>query len=304
MTPSTSRMRLAQRLLAGALALGGISLIASCGGIPPSPKELAAQDKDSRAKQVMRVADATRDGGDLKSAIALYQRAAQMRPDWPLPLIAIGKVAVALGDHRVAAESYRKAIALDPNNLSARLGYGKVLLALNRPDLAVAEFKEAVRIAPKDYRVYNGLGVAFDLLAEHQNAQRQYMEGLVIAPDNLSLRNNLALSMALVGDFDEATRVLKEIVSDPIATPRYRQNLALVYGLAGKMDMAAAIARADLSEKDVQNNLARYEAIRSMPGPDKARAIFGISPEVVTIPHEATATSKSDEATDAPPQKP
>ncbi|MCH8038427.1 MAG: hypothetical protein IIC53_15070, partial [Proteobacteria bacterium] len=88
----------------------------------------------------------------------------------------------------------------------------------------------------------------------------------------------------LTGDFDEATRILREIAADPLATVRNRQNLALVYGLAGQPAKAAKIARMDLDEAAVRNNLAYYETLRALSGHAKATAVLGRYGEGVNAP--------------------
>ncbi len=58
--------------------------------------------------------------------------------------------------------------------------------------------------------------------------------------------------------------------------PRARRNLALVYALAGADEQAAAVARADLKEWQVQNNLLYYDLLQGLSGRELAAAVFGV----------------------------
>ena len=92
------------------------------------------------------------------------------------------------------------------------------------------------------------------------------------------------MSLALAGAFDESIEMLRELAAAPGATPRVRQNLALVYGLAGQPERAAAVARIDLDEASVRNNLAYYQALRGLSGRSRAAAILGRHGHGDTLP--------------------
>lgn len=228
-----------------------------------------------QAEQLYRVANTTRAGGDLAAALVLYQRANAAKPNWPAPVLAIGETASTLGAHEDARNAYTEAAKLEPDSLDAQLGIGKASLSLNDPKKAIAAYTKATALAEdKDHRPFNGLGVAQDLLGDHAAAQKSYRKGLDRASDNITLLNNLGLSLALQGDFATAIQVLGELAADPASTARSRQNLALIYGLSGDDARAAKIARLDLTEEQVNNNLARYKELRALPSNDRVRKIL------------------------------
>lgn len=252
-------------------------VLEACSGPPPGDEDFDSGNRAGRAAQLMRVADATRQGGNLVSALALYRRAHEAEPETVDPLIAIGNTATAVGAFQEAAEAYRKALQLAPENGAVRRGYGKVLIALERPELALDQFRAALLLNNKDVEAYNGLGVAHDLLGEHEAAQDYYLDGIERAPDNIPIRNSYGLSLALAGNYQEAIRVLTEIANDPVATPRNRLNLALVHGLAGRADKAAEIQRRDLTDAEIRRNIEYYERLRTLSPDDRRAAILGFS---------------------------
>jgi tetratricopeptide (TPR) repeat protein len=216
-------------------------MLSSCSGQVPTQKEIDQDILESRAAQLVRVADTTRTGGDLANAMQLYRRAATMRPDWPVPLLRLGETALGAGLYEDAYNAYQSASAL----------------------------------APGETLALNGTGIALDLMGRHEEAQERYISGLEKAPENMVLRNNLGLSLALAGNFKEATDLLEAAATNPKAGPRTRHNLALVYGLAGDDTKARQTVANDLSQAEITNNLAFYARLRAMSPDQQSKAVFG-----------------------------
>jgi len=251
-----------------------IYFVAACAGAVPTEKEIRADNSKSRAAQLMRIAETTRQGGDLKSALALFQRAHAMEPEQVAPLLAIGETAQALNLYNEAVRAYDDVLQKNQNTPEALLGAGKALISLDRPLLASDHYRKLISLAPRDYRGYNGLGVSMDLQGLHADAQVQYHQGLEIAPGTLSLKKNLALSLSFEGKHDQAIAILAPYVDDPLSDAKLRQNLALIYGLSGDMENAAKLAARDLDPRSVKNNLAFYERLRSSTGREKAKSVY------------------------------
>ena len=230
---------------------------------------------EQNEQTMLKVADETRAGGDLSNAISLYRRAHEMDPRDPVPLARAGDTLAQMQAYTEAADAYQAALAIAPNDPDIHRGFANVLLALGKPQLALAHLEIAVSKNSGDARIYNALGVAHDLAGRHDLAQEDYRKGLAIAPDQVSLRNNLGLSQALSGDFKGGIATLSELVSRRGATARSRQNLALVYGLAGDDVHAALVARTDLDEASVKNNLAYFTLLRSLDDVGRTAAILG-----------------------------
>ena len=224
---------------------------------------------------MLKVADETRAGGDLGNAIGLYRRAHEMAPRDPVPLARAGETLAQMQRYTEAADAYQAALTVAPDDPELHRGFANVLLALGKPQLALAHLEIAVAKNSGDARIYNALGVAHDLAGRHDQAQQDYRRGLALTPDQPSLRNNLGLSQALSGDFNGAIATLSDLASRPGATPRNRQNLALVYGLAGDNTHAALVARTDLDEAAVHNNLAYFTLLRSLDDVGRTAAILG-----------------------------
>lgn len=212
---------------------------------------------------VVRVADMTREEGDLAGAAGLYQKAHEIDPTNPTPLIQLGQTLAKMGSPGGAAQAYRAALQLDGTNADALRGLATAMLNTNDPEGAIAQYEKALDTG-EDYRLYNGIAVAYDMLGDHASAQTYYRTALQLSPGNLELNNNLALSLALEGRYQEAIPLLEQAVADPMATARFRQNLAFIYGLAGERDRARQLAERDLDAATVERNMTYFEVLKGM----------------------------------------
>lgn len=237
------------------------------GGLPPPDTDPVSADGNKAAKStgaaLLKAADDALARGDLVTAIGLYRRAIRFAGSTPYPFLGLGNALMAAGSAADAAEAYSSALGRDAKNVDALLGLGNALATQRQLELAANKYQAVLRIDPREIRAYNGLGVVLDKSGDFEGAQATYRQGLAVDPEDLRLMNNLGLSLAFSGQYDEAITVLRSLAFGPNASPRHRQNLAMAYGLAGRTDEAAEIARMDLDEASVQQNLSTYAALRA-----------------------------------------
>jgi len=213
-------------------ALMSSMALSSCAELVKNIEEMQADDKQARAAQLMRIANSTRDGGDLNSALALYQRAHSFAPEDLPPLLAIGGTAYRLGLHDQATKAYELATKIAPESIEAHSGYGKTLIALGQPQDAIPHFETVTGLAVDQYGGFNGLGVAYDMLGRHGDAQAQYQKGLdqsktcaEIEPDYAWCYNNIGLGYLFLGFKDLGIQNLQKAVAlDPL-TFVFQDNL-------------------------------------------------------------------------------
>lgn len=248
-------------LLRCAAALALAAALSGCADNTHSPSPGAPDNGAVTSDTIMRVADATRQSGDLPQAIGLYQRASQLDPKNPKPLEDLAGIYSQLRMPRDAAQAWLAVLALDPKNTDAMRGLANAELQTGDTAGAIKNLQAAQAIKP-DWRNENSLGVAYDMAGDHASAVKAYRDGLAMDAGNLQLTNNLGLSLALAGDYAQALPLLETSARDPRSTPRMRQNLALAYGLSGDDKKAAEVAKQDLDDKAVQENLGYYEFLR------------------------------------------
>lgn len=269
----TTILRLAA-LAAVPLLLGGCSHPSGwLGQMAAMPQAKEAPDLETG----LRIAAATRNGGDNQAAITLYRQMVGAYPRSTRPLLGLGDSLYESRAFDEAVSTYEAALRLDAAAPDAHVGIGRVQLARNLPADALASFDRALALAPALPAALNGRGVALDLLGRPEEAREMYRLVLAQQPGNRGAQNNLALSELLSGNTDHAIEMLKELTADRSAgLPRVRQNLALALGMAGRMDAAAEVAQMDLGPEAVKENLTYYAMLRSLDGHGRtARAVNG-----------------------------
>jgi Flp pilus assembly protein TadD len=291
-------------LLAGVLMLGACAhtVKTSVQGVGPEnasdAQPVTEVTKDQVAQSLVRVADSLRENGDYKTAIGVYERARQTDPKNFELSLGLAKSLWAVGDWEDAGRAFEDAHAIDPHNKEARIGIANALIATGRLDEAIDQFKSLMVDIPEEPKVYSGLGIAYDLKGDHKDAQLRYGMGLEVAPKNTALTNNLAVSFALEKDFSTAEELLKTMPDNP----KTRQNLALVFGLADKPQEAAKMARMDLNEEDVANNLDYYRYLRGLNPKAQAEAI--LLGHTTSVQPQAQAANSAAEPPPAVPTVP
>ncbi len=243
-------------------AVAGLLVLAACGG--PVEREQGVLSEDSAS--LLRVAENARQAGDPGAAIPLYRRAAQLSPESPVPWVALGETLNAMAAYGEADTAFREALILAPDDVPALVGHGTALTGLSQPHLALAKFRAALDLASRAEvpGLHNAIGVAHDMLGNADAAQASYRTGLDLTRNDLALLSNLGLSLALSGKYRDAIATLERAVALPGAGVRHRQNLALAYGLAGQTEDAARLARTDLDEQLVLQNLSYYAILRDL----------------------------------------
>jgi len=206
-------------------------------------------------------------------------------------------VAEAEGDYAAAANHYRNLMGRQPNDVDATLGLARNLrysggakLAIEildksaptfgdrvpfvvergKANLAVGNVNEAIGFLAtarakdeQNWEIHAALGIAYDLTEAFAKARESYDRALQLSKDNPVVLNNMAISAALSGDVERAIATLENAPLAARHSPQIRQNLALFYGIKGDMEKAEALAKMDLDEASVRNNLAVFSRFRA-----------------------------------------
>ena len=275
-------VRLISLLAAGSL-LGACAQGAGGGG-RGSPERLAARSASA---------------GDFQTAAAFYQQAFDENPRSIDALVGLGRSYTGLGQYARAEQALVEAQKRKPNDPDVLLELARTQISAGKAQSALDNLDIAQRKRPRDLQIITARGIALDRLSRHAEAQETYRRGLAIDPTNFVLMTNLGLSLGLSGHTAEGIGMLRELVRDGAATARTRGNLALVYGLAGHERDASATLSVDLTQSQIQNNLAYYRTLREMLRQGKPIGNLD-APSAASTPRPTKAASASV----APPAAP
>ncbi len=100
-----------------------------------------------------------------------------------------------------ALASYDQALALNPDYADAIANRGNALLALDRHQEALASYDKAVDIRPDHADAYSNRGNALLSLKRYDEALTSYSHAIVLRPDNAEAHLNEGVCRLMLGDF-------------------------------------------------------------------------------------------------------
>ena len=207
----------------------------------------------------MRVAERTDNERDRAIAIGLYQRAHEIDPSQPEPLLRLVGYYRDMGYEGQVTEAYRRLTEIAPKEPDHHLEYGFQLLRSDKVYEARQSFLRALSLK-ESVRGFNATGVTYDMAGDRAAAQGFYRRALKIDSAYLPARGNLGLSLALSGDHQTAIALLEETVAMPNASPNHRRMLATAYGLSGDMASASRVSGSNFDGQALAENLKLYGA--------------------------------------------
>jgi tetratricopeptide (TPR) repeat protein len=152
------------------------------------------------------------DLGRHEEAIAAYQRAIELDPEYASPHNGLGNVYDDLGRHEEAIAAYQRAIELDPEYASPHNGLGNVYYQQGRHEEAIAAYQRAIELDPELASPHNGLGNVYDDLGRHEEAIAAYQRAIELNPELAYPHNNLGDTYLQLGRLEEAQSEFQERV--------------------------------------------------------------------------------------------
>ncbi len=234
-----------------------LSVMAGCATEKPK------KDESAVTSTLFDAAFSAERSNDYKSAIQYYQKLILRVPDDPDIALALARNLRYIGAENEALGVLENTDYLDNQSTRYLIEYSKTKIALGKSEEAIEKLNQAVAQTPDNWEVHSLLGIAYDLIDEFAKAQASYEQALPLSSDNPVIYNNMAISAALSGDIDKAIAILNGVPRLTRNSPQLRQNLAFFYGIKGDVKSAEALARKDLDEEAVQQNLKIYSQFRA-----------------------------------------
>jgi tetratricopeptide (TPR) repeat protein len=163
-----------------------------------------ARFRPARGEFYSDLADAYRQGGQTKKAVALYQEACSRNPEgWPA-FFGLGVALANTGDFGKAAAALRRARSLAPWQTEIVKSLAGVLADAGKAQEAIATLREAAAADPDSGDLRNNLGAALLRAGELKGAEEALREAVRLRPEVAAMRVNLASLVARRGRFPEA----------------------------------------------------------------------------------------------------
>jgi tetratricopeptide (TPR) repeat protein len=154
-----------------------------------------------RAISEHNLAAALQESGRIDDAIAHYNRALTIQPDYAPAFNNLGTALMSKGDIPAAVAAFRESFRLQPRSTQARellaeahYDFGTALLERGALPKAEASLLEAVRLNPEKAEAHNNLGIALAQMGRLQEAIDHWRRALAIKPGFADAQRNLALA--------------------------------------------------------------------------------------------------------------
>jgi len=226
------------------------------------------------------------DPGRLPEAIAQYQAALAIKPDYARARTDLGNALSKIGRLQEAVAQYQAALRLEPDAAIPHNNLGNALSQIpGRLPEAIAEYQAALRFEPNYAEAHNNLGSAYaQMPGRMPDAISEFETALRINPDYAQARTNLDLARALPRnetnsaevEYNQAVALLKtgreaEAIPHLEAALRFEPNFADAHynlgvalsGIPGRMPEAIRHLEAALRIKpdpELQQLVSRLRA--------------------------------------------
>jgi tetratricopeptide (TPR) repeat protein len=142
--------------------------------------------------------------GNLTQAIASFDRAIALDPQYFPAYIERGNVKDGMGDFDGAAADYTIAISIDPRSAAAYYNRGTVMSKSGNHQAAVSDYNMAIGIDPQYAQAYMNRGNELDDLGNSAGAIDSYNRALQLKPNYALAYLNRGIAYGRAGNRDRA----------------------------------------------------------------------------------------------------
>ena len=183
--------------------------------------------------------------GEFDAAIADYDHAIALDPNYQDAFFGRGAAKRAKGDDDGAIADYSRAIELFPADGTSYGGRGAAKVAKGDDDGAISDLSMAIGLNPRDAISFLYRGSARFGKRDFTGALADYDQGIALAPDNVAAYGSRGVAKDVLGDFEGARAdYAKSIELNPARATYVRFRLALILRRQGADDTAAGLGAA------------------------------------------------------------
>jgi len=191
---------------------------------------------------------ALREAGDLPAALDTFEKAAQLRADWPMPHFMAGNIGLQLKQYEAAAAHFETAVKLAPHTTRFQFALGSAYTLLNNQTRAVKVYEDLLEEYPHDPVAINNLAVAYAKSGQKlEQAVALIRRAAAAFPHNPEIQDSFGLICTAAGLPQEAIPALQQVIR---AVPQHglaHYHLAQALLATGRQTDASAELRAALA---------------------------------------------------------
>ena len=230
-------------------------------------RALSSRDHDQvrlRARVQQHGRGASGEGAGAE-AIASYERALTLRPDYPEAHYNLANAFLDHGNVDEAIDHFRRALDSMSRSADVHNNLGIALAANGQSDEAIAAFREALRLEPDSSKTHRNLGDALMSEGMQADAIAHLRRAVQLDPDDASARYDLGSVLLEAGMFEEATDQLHTALELMPDSAEAHNNLGIALASQGELDEAIEqfqqALRLQPAFVDAQRNLAKLRSL-------------------------------------------
>jgi len=207
--------------------------------------------------------------GQIDEAIAHCRKAVEIQPKFAKAHFNLGNALSQKGIVDEAIAHYQKALEIKPSYVRAHVNLGNALLGRGRGEEAIIHFQRALAIEPHHVGASQNLGVALHGLGRDAEALLAWRHVLKIEPNRVPVLNLSAWILATSPDpsiRDGAEAIALAEYAARLSSgrdPAILDTLAAAYAEAGRFSEAVQCAQLALSLASDQGNTAQINFLRT-----------------------------------------
>ncbi|MCE2698620.1 MAG: tetratricopeptide repeat protein [Anabaena sp. 49633_E8] len=147
-----------------------------------------------------------------QEALATYEKAIDIKPDYPQALYGQGKALFQLKKYQESLIAYDQAIQIQPNYLEAWTNRGFVLVRLKRYSEAIATVDKALQLKNDEPQIWQLKGDIFIKISQYNDAIKAYEQAINFQADNPELWYKKGLAFQNLKQYEEAITAYKKTV--------------------------------------------------------------------------------------------
>jgi predicted O-linked N-acetylglucosamine transferase (SPINDLY family) len=151
--------------------------------------------------------------GELTKAIAVYERALAIDPEYFEGYLQLGNTWQRLGDSDRAIAAYQRALGMRPNHAGLMSNLAAALTTVARFDEAIAMCRRAIEADGCLGAAHNNLGNALRRRGQVDESLTAYRKAIELGSDSADACSNLATALKDNGQIDEAIDLYRRAVS-------------------------------------------------------------------------------------------
>ncbi|WP_447599968.1 tetratricopeptide repeat protein [Nitrospira sp. Nam80] len=185
--------------------------------------------------------------GDYYSAILMYRKALEIRPDDMESLNGLASTYLSIADFNEASDLYNRVVVLSPSNANAYYGLGIAYANLAAYEKAISVFQKLREVAPSDhsmeFKANKALGDVYSAIGEHDSAISSYRQAESQQPGDTNITSRLAEAYYARGigkkDNAELDAALQDFETSIKMEPNADTYIAMAQVYTDKNDIAS-----------------------------------------------------------------